>query len=65
MLAKLCAHAELLSVKTTNMGSLVKLAYDVTLKEGVAEKQLIDAVRVRNGNLEVLLAHHEEGIYEL
>lgn len=47
------------------MGSLVKLAYDVTLKEGVAEKQLIDAVRVRNGNLEVSLAHHEEGIYEL
>ncbi|MCH4082207.1 MAG: DUF4956 domain-containing protein [Atopobiaceae bacterium] len=65
VLAKLCARSELLSVKTTNMGSLVKLAFDVTLKEGVTEKQLIDAIRVRNGNLEVSLSHHEEGIYEL
>ena len=43
----------LTSVKTTNMGSLFKLKYRVTLKSNVSEKEFIDSLRVRNGNLEI------------
>ena len=46
--------ARLEQVKTTNMGSLFKLRYDITLKKGKSEKALIDELRVRNGNLEIL-----------
>lgn len=48
------AH-ESLSVKTTNMGSMFKLSYKVRLKAGASEKNFIDAIRTRNGNLEVAL----------
>lgn len=44
---------ELAEVKTTNMGSLFRLTYHVTLKDGVAEKKMLDELRVRNGNLEI------------
>lgn len=43
----------LLGVKTTNMGSLFRLEYQVTLKDSKEEKKMIDALRCRNGNLEI------------
>jgi len=43
----------LISVKTTNMGSLFKLTYNLTLKDTSAEKEFIDKLRCRNGNLEI------------
>ena len=46
-------------VKTTNMGSLFKLTYDLTLKASAQEKGLIDALRLRNGNLEISLCHQD------
>ncbi len=45
--------SELVSVKTTNMGSLFRLTYDVVLKDPSKEKEMIDALRCRNGNLEI------------
>lgn len=47
----------LTQVKTTNMGSLFKLTYDVTMKDAALEKELIDQLRLRNGNLEICLGH--------
>ncbi len=47
---------ELLSVKTTNLGSLNRLTYEVVLKKPGTEKALIDGLRVRNGNLEISLS---------
>jgi len=44
---------KLISVKTTNLGTLFKLSYDVTLKNAESEKAFIDALRCRNGNLEI------------
>lgn len=44
---------ELKSVRTTNMGSLFELRYDVALKQDVSQKAMIDAIRTRNGNLTV------------
>ena len=47
---------EMVNVKTTNMGSLFKLTYQVEMKEDVSEKEFIDKLRCRNGNLEIVLA---------
>lgn len=43
------------SVRTTTMGSLYELRYILLLKNQEQEKALIDAVRVRNGNLPIVL----------
>lgn len=52
-------------VKTTNMGSLFRLTYDLTLRENVSEKELIDQLRCRNGNLEIMLSCQENAPAEL
>ena len=52
-------------VKTTNMGSLFRLSYDLTLREGASEKELIDQLRCRNGNLEIMLSIQESAPAEL
>lgn len=56
---------ELTTVKTTNMGSLYKLTYNVTLKKDISEKDFIDNLRIRNGNLEILLLKQEQNEKEL
>ena len=50
---------ELLGVKTTNMGSLFKLSYRIMERDQAEEKALIDALRVKNGNLEISIARME------
>ena len=45
---------ELTQVKTVNMGSLYKLKYTIKLKDKTKEKEMLDEIRVRNGNLEVI-----------
>ncbi len=54
------ATHKLKQVKTTNMGSLFKLSYDVTLKKGINEKAFIDELRCRNGNLEIMISERED-----
>ncbi|MDF2510799.1 MAG: hypothetical protein K0S04_665 [Herbinix sp.] len=44
---------ELIRVKTSNMGSLYKLHYQILIKDPVKEKAMIDELRCRNGNLEI------------
>ncbi|MBR1781746.1 MAG: DUF4956 domain-containing protein [Oscillospiraceae bacterium] len=51
---------ETVSVKTANMGSLYKLSYEVTLKDPKQEKEFLDALRCRNGNLELSLSRMED-----
>lgn len=41
-------------VKTTNLGSLFELNYDIVLKDDKQEKALIDELRCRNGNLTIV-----------
>lgn len=55
---------ELTAVKTTNMGSLFRLTYRVELADR-SEKEFLDALRTRNGNLEVSLSLREENDYAL
>lgn len=54
--AEYLESSELISVKTTNMGSLFKLTYEVVLKDAAQEKVLIDQLRCRNGNLEITVS---------
>ena len=56
---------EVVSVKTTNMGSLFKLSYDIELKDSSKEKEFIDALRTKNGNLEISISRKEMTGYEL
>lgn len=56
---------ELVQVKTTNLGSLFKLAYNLRLKDVSQEKEFIDALRCRNGNLEINMTRQENNMYEL
>lgn len=44
---------ELVRVKTTNMGSLYELQYHIAIKDQALEKEFIDELRCRNGNLNI------------
>lgn len=58
------ASCKLQRVKTVNMGSLYSLHYLVRLKDPAGEKELLDAMRCRNGNLEIscgLPAEYKQG----
>ncbi len=56
---------DLIRVKTTNMGSMFRLTYQVTLKNGDQEKEMIDHLRCRNGNLEISVSMQETSVAEL
>lgn len=56
MLEEYTSEYELANVKTTNMGSLFKLTYNMVLKNSNQEKELIDKIRCRNGNLEISIS---------
>ena len=50
---------DLVRVKTTNMGSMFKLTYNVELSDASREKEMIDKIRCRNGNLEIAVSKQE------
>ena len=56
---------ELIKVKTTNMGSMFRLTYNVTLRDATREKEMIDRIRERNGNLEIMVSKQENRTAEL
>ena len=56
---------ELMKVKTTNMGSMFRLTYNVTLRDASREKEMIDRIRERNGNLEIFVSKQESRTAEL
>ncbi|MCH4891411.1 DUF4956 domain-containing protein [Acidaminobacter sp. JC074] len=41
------------SAKSINLGSMFRLTYDIVFKDSYDEKEFLDEIRVRNGNLEV------------
>ena len=56
---------DLARVKSTNMGSMFKLTYNVTLRDVTKEKEMIDKIRCRNGNLEITVSGQETTVTEL
>jgi len=59
LFSKYTKHAELQRVKTTNLGTLFELSYHIVMKDAVSEKEFIDELRCRNGNLNILLSIKE------
>ena len=65
ILQEYAASFELVRVKTTNMGSMFRLTYDLVLKDGAKEKEMIDKLRCRNSNLEITVSKQETTVAEL
>lgn len=65
LLMEYTSRYELTQVKTANMGSLFRLAYSLVLKNPGCEKELIDKLRCRNGNLEIMLTRQTTENLEL
>lgn len=65
ILKKYTTSFELVRVKTTNMGSMFHLTYQLVLKDIAQEKEMIDQLRCRNGNLEISVARQETTVTEL
>ena len=65
LLSKYTSQAELIAVKTTNLGSLNRLTYALVLKKAGTEKALIDELRCRNGNLEISISVQTQDEREL
>lgn len=53
---KYTKKVELEMVKTTNMGSLFELSYRILLNKNISEKKFIDELRIKNGNLKIILS---------
>ncbi|MBR5134998.1 MAG: DUF4956 domain-containing protein [Clostridia bacterium] len=45
-------------VKTTNLGSMFEVSYIIDLKDPAKEKEMIDAIRCRNGNLTIVCSRY-------
>lgn len=58
-------HSSLERVKTTNMGTMYELSYRVELRDINKQKEFIDALRCRNGNLSIILGLVQKGKNEL
>lgn len=58
-------QSDLVRVKTTDMGSLFKLTYNIVLRDPKREKEMIDKIRCRNGNLEIAVSSQDTAAAEL
>lgn len=47
------ASVSMIQAKTTNMGTMYDLKYEIVLRDNLKEKELLDKIRTRNGNLTV------------
>ncbi|MGN0115818.1 MAG: DUF4956 domain-containing protein [Acutalibacteraceae bacterium] len=56
---------ELTHVKTANMGSMFRLTYNIALRDTSKEKEMLDRIRCRNGNLEISVSNQETASAEL
>lgn len=49
-------YNSLVRVKTTNLGSLYELTYNIAFKNGIDQKKFLDELRCRNGNLNITIS---------
>ncbi len=54
ILDKYCSSYELESIKTLTLGSLFRVDYSIRMKDAKESKAMIDELRTRNGNLEIM-----------
>lgn len=60
ILDKYTKKHELISAKTTALGSMFELKYFVVLKRDADEKKFVDELRVKNGNLKIIIAQRTD-----
>lgn len=60
ILKKYTTQYELKKVRTTDLGSLYELVFNVTMDNQTSQKEFIDALRCRNGNLNITLSMRAE-----
>ncbi len=65
LFAQYTKKATLERVHSTNLGSLFELRYTITLKDAAKEKELLDRIRERNGNLNITCGRMAAGKEEL
>lgn len=65
LLKEYTTSAELVKVKTTNLGSMFRLTFNIILKDDKKEKEFIDKLRCRNGNLEIVISKQDNESCEL
>lgn len=51
---------ELVRVRTTNMGTLYELTYNINLKDRNISKKFVDELRCRNGNLNIICGREND-----
>ncbi len=59
ILEKFTSSYELVRIKSTNLGSMFRLHYEIRMKDSSRFKEMLDEIRCRNGNLEVMLSEIE------
>lgn len=57
--------SKLVRIKSTNMGSLYELSYEIELKEDVHVKAMLDEIRCRNGNLNIVCGRLQTAVSDL
>ena len=57
---KYLVRHEVKNVKTSNMGTLFTISYNVRTKPGIDTKAFIDELRTRNGNLNIILENMDD-----
>ena len=65
LLKEYTTSSELVKVKTTNLGSMFRLTFSIILKDDKKEKEFIDRLRCRNGNLEIVISKQDNESCEL
>ena len=55
VLKKYCRYSNLNRIKTQDYGTLLELDYRIVMKDKKQEKEFIDELRMRNGNLNITL----------
>lgn len=65
LFAQYTRKATLERVQSTNLGSLFELRYTITLKDAAKEKELLDRIRERNGNLNIVISSRTKAADEL
>lgn len=58
--ARYLSESETAGVKTTGMGSMYRLSFRIRMKDPAEEKEMIDELRTRNGNLEIAVLPYAE-----
>ncbi|MDD3163038.1 MAG: DUF4956 domain-containing protein [Sphaerochaetaceae bacterium] len=59
IISEYTSQSKVVKVKTTNLGSLFKITWNIKLKDPSKEKEFIDKLRCRNGNLEIAVSPQE------